>query len=65
MIVEDPGLARNISTSEIGAGGEQRGRDERDSGASPVEGTGVANDGSISVIDVRDLNAYLRTNTLR
>ena len=27
-----------------------------------MQGTGVANDGSISVIDVRDLNAYIRVN---
>jgi hypothetical protein len=60
MIADDPGLARNVSTSEI-----VQGANSADAMnvilVQALRNTGVANDGSISVIDVRDLNAYLRT----
>ena len=61
MIADDPGLARNVSTSEI-----VQGASNADAMnvilVQALWNTGVANDGSISVIDVRDLNAYIRTH---
>lgn len=61
MIANEPGLARNVSTSEIvqGAGNADAMNVIL---VQALWNTGVANDGSISVIDVRDVNAYIRTH---
>ena len=61
MIVVDRGLNRNLRTSEI-----IRGAEAADAMnviiVEAIKATGVANDGTISAADVRDMNAYIRAH---
>jgi hypothetical protein len=63
LILADPGLRRRIAADEIAAGA--RAADEMNRLiVDAIKGTGVANDGTLSAADVRDVNAYLRSNHL-
>ena len=60
IIVADPGLDRNIPTSEIVMGAKNADAMSRII-IEAIKATGVANDGAFSAVDVRDVNAYIRT----
>ena len=63
LITADTGLARNISAADLQAGASAA--DAMNTLIlQAIRATGVANNGDISVGDVRDLNAWLRTNAL-
>ncbi|MGE0755787.1 MAG: LamG domain-containing protein [Pirellulaceae bacterium] len=59
LILADPGLARNVSTSDL-VGGARAAAAMNALLVTAIRDTGVANDHSLSVGDVRDINAYLR-----
>jgi hypothetical protein len=63
MFNADVGLNRNVATSELKAAA--RAADAMNVLiVEAIQATGVANDGTLNVADVRDLNAYLRANHL-
>ncbi len=62
-IGSDPGLARNIPTSEIVAGASAANQMNAII-VEAIKATGIANDGTINTADVRDLNAWIRSNRL-
>ncbi len=59
LILHDPGLNRNVATSEIGAGADAANQLNKLI-ADAVFQTGAANDGRIDTADIYDLNRYLR-----
>ena len=61
IITEDAGLAYRISSSEIQAGA-QAADDMNHLILESITETGVANDGRISAVDVRDMNDWIRDN---
>ena len=61
IVVADPGLNRNISTSDITAGATAADKMNQIIVAA-IKATGLANDGKISAADVRDLNAFIQEN---
>ncbi len=63
LITADPGLTSKVATSEIKAGAMAA--DAMNALIlQAIRATGVANNGDVSAGDVRDLNAWLRTNAL-
>ncbi len=63
MITADSGLARNISAADL-KGGASAADAMNTLILQAIRATGVANNGDVSVADVRDLNAWLRANAL-
>jgi len=61
LITADPGLARNISAADL-QGGASAADAMNVLILQAIRATGVANNGDVSVADVRDLNAWLRAN---
>ncbi|MBK7049867.1 MAG: hypothetical protein IPH54_03275 [Rhodoferax sp.] len=63
LITADEGLNKKISTSDIFAGAKAA---DAMNGLiiNAIKATGVANNGNISQADLRDINAWLRTNHL-
>ena len=64
IIATDPGLIRNIATSEIVEGAASANAMNVIL-VKAIEATGVANDGTIDALDIRDINAYIRANYLQ
>ncbi|MBK6998498.1 MAG: hypothetical protein IPH35_00455 [Rhodoferax sp.] len=63
LITQDPGLNKKIATSEIYAGATAA--DALNAlVVESIRATGVANDGILTVGDVRDMNTYLRAHHL-
>jgi hypothetical protein len=61
IILADRGLAKNIPATEIAAGA-QAANGMNVIIVDAIRQTGVANDGTLNVADLRDVNAYLRAN---
>ncbi len=63
LIISDEGLNQKISTSDIRAGAAAA-NSMNTLIIEAIKATGVANDGTLTGADVRDINAYLRANHL-
>ena len=63
IITEDPGLARRTPLADV-YGGAAAADGMNALIVEAIRATGVANNGDISIADLRDVNAYLRSNHL-